>query len=76
MLCVSKVGFAEGKLDCAESEGLEQRTEKLISSSVSQLGLSAGFEVGLDDSSNTIKRKIRDAQLQLWNYMLVVSFCT
>ncbi|KEP60984.1 UNVERIFIED_CONTAM: threonyl-tRNA synthetase family protein [Hammondia hammondi] len=33
---------------------------------------SCGYEVGLDISNNTVNKKIREAQLQQWNYLLVV----
>ncbi|PFH37643.1 threonyl-tRNA synthetase family protein [Besnoitia besnoiti] len=33
---------------------------------------SFGYEVGLDVSNNTVNKKIREAQLQQWNYLLVV----
>eukprot|EP00922_Rhytidocystis_sp_ex-Travisia-forbesii_P039365 GHVS01058540.1.p1 GENE.GHVS01058540.1~~GHVS01058540.1.p1 ORF type:complete len:578 (+),score=49.20 GHVS01058540.1:40-1734(+) len=31
-----------------------------------------GYDVGIDMSSNTINKKIREAQIHQWNYMLVV----
>jgi len=31
-----------------------------------------GYDVDIDDSNNTISKKVRDAQLNQWNYMLVV----
>nr|PUA83707.1 threonyl-tRNA synthetase family protein [Toxoplasma gondii TgCATBr9] len=34
--------------------------------------VSSGYEVGLDVSNNTVNKKIREAQLQQWNYLLVV----
>ncbi|KAL8271697.1 hypothetical protein Esti_004373 [Eimeria stiedai] len=32
----------------------------------------AGYDAGIDVSNNTINKKIREAQLQQWNYLLVV----